>query len=75
MTLNPGSRLGNDESAAPVDAGGMGEVYRARDPRLNRDVGVKVLSAEMAKDAAELGGRISYGAARSAADIWIVENT
>ena len=60
MTLNPG----------------MGEVCRSRDPRLNRDVAVKVLSAEMANDAAEFGVRISsYGAARSEADIWIVENT
>src|SRR6187401_2535849 len=50
MTLNPGTRLGNYEIVAPLGAGGMGEVYRSRGPRLNRDVAVKVLSAEMAKD-------------------------
>src|SRR6185503_4085653 len=50
MPLNPGTRLGNYEIVAPLGAGGMGEVYRSRDPRLNRDVAIKVLSAEMSKD-------------------------
>src|SRR5262245_34911817 len=43
MTLAAGTRLGPYEILSPIGAGGMGEVYRARDPRLKRDVAVKVL--------------------------------
>jgi len=46
--LSPGTRLGFHEIVAPIGAGGMGEVYRARDTRLGRDVALKVLPAEMA---------------------------
>ena len=44
--LKPGDRLGPYEVLSPLGAGGMGEVYRARDPRLGRDVAVKVLPEE-----------------------------
>jgi len=43
MALSPGTRLGPYQIAAPLGAGGMGEVYRARDTRLGRDIAVKVL--------------------------------
>ena len=43
MTLTSGTKLGPYEIVSPLGAGGMGEVYRARDPRLRREVAVKVL--------------------------------
>ena len=46
----PGVRLGAFEIVGPLSAGGMGEVYRARDTRLDRDVAIKVLSNELAAD-------------------------
>jgi len=52
MSLAPGSRVGPYEVIALLGAGGMGEVYRARDPKLNRPVAVKVLSNELADLAA-----------------------
>jgi eukaryotic-like serine/threonine-protein kinase len=54
MTLNPGSRIGPYEIVGPLGAGGMGEVYRARDARLGRDVAIKVLPATLASDAERL---------------------
>src|SRR5438067_5466188 len=50
MALLSGTRLGPYEIQSPLGAGGMGEVYRARDPRLERDVAVKVLPADVAAD-------------------------
>jgi predicted ATPase len=50
MTLQPGLRLGAHEILAPLGAGGMGEVYRARDSRLGREVAIKVLPADLAGD-------------------------
>ena len=50
MALSPGSTLGPYEIVAPIGAGGMGEVYRARDPRLGRDVAIKVLPAHRMAD-------------------------
>jgi hypothetical protein len=48
VSLAAGSRLGPYEIVSPLGAGGMGEVYRARDPRLGRDVAVKVIPEELA---------------------------
>jgi serine/threonine protein kinase len=50
MTLAPGSRLGPYEIGAPLGAGGMGEVYRGRDTRLERTVAIKILSAQFTAD-------------------------
>jgi hypothetical protein len=59
MALNSGSRLGPYEILAPLGAGGMGEVYRARDTRLERTVAIKILPV-----LAPPGGNQSSGGGR-----------
>jgi len=54
MSLQPGSRLGSYEIIAPIGAGGMGAVYRARDARLDRDVAIKVLADTLIRDEAAM---------------------
>ena len=50
MALQPGKRLGPYEIVSPLGAGGMGEVYRGRDMRLERDVAIKVLPQHLASN-------------------------
>ena len=50
MSLSPGKRLGSYEILAPLGAGGMGEVYRARDSKLGREAAIKVLPEALASD-------------------------
>src|SRR5712671_5942882 len=54
MALTPGTKLGPYEIVSPLGAGGMGEVYRAKDPRLGREVAIKVLPPSFSADADRL---------------------
>ena len=50
MAITAGTRLGRYEIRSKIGAGGMGEVYRARDEKLNRDVAIKVLPTSLSQD-------------------------
>jgi eukaryotic-like serine/threonine-protein kinase len=63
MTLAAGARLGPYEIVSTLGAGGMGEVYRARDTKLGREVAIKVLTANVIADA--IGSRGSLAKLRS----------
>ena len=54
MPIAPNTHFDHYEIIAPLGAGGMGEVYRAKDTRLNRDVAIKILPAGFAQDADRL---------------------
>src|SRR5579859_4228079 len=50
MDLSAGTRLGPYEIIAPIGAGGMGQVYRGRDTKLDREIAIKILPAALARD-------------------------
>jgi len=54
VTISAGTRLGPYEILAPLGAGGMGEVFRAKDTRLDREVALKVIHPQLAADADRL---------------------
>ena len=64
MTLAAGSRLGPYEIVAPIGAGGMGEVYRAKDAKLGREVAIKVLPAGRGRATRTAGSASSRRPAR-----------
>ena len=70
MALAPGTRLGPYAIVAPLGTGGMGEVYQARDTRLDRTVAIKVLPAELSTGPASAGAP-GPGCAGSQRRAWV----
>ncbi len=68
MPLTPGTRLGPYEILGSIGAGGMGEVYRARDPKLGRDVAIKVLPPAFSRDEDRLRRFVQEAQAAAALD-------
>src|SRR6185436_5989706 len=68
MSLAPGTRLGAYEIVGPLGEGGMGEVYRARDPQLERELAIKVLAPQLARNADALARFEREAKAASALD-------
>ena len=65
MSLTPGGRIGPYEILSPLGAGGMGEVYRARDARLNRDLAIKLLPRCLLRRRQARGALSARGACRT----------
>ena len=65
MLLIAGMHLGPYEILSQIGAGGMGEIYRARDPRLKRDVPIKVLPRSLAADESAVARALPGAAARA----------
>jgi len=71
VALNVGTRIGPYEIVAAIGAGGMGEVYRAHDTKLGRDVALKILPDSVARDPERVSpGRCARGAAAAPAG-WV----
>jgi len=60
MSIAAGTKLGPYEITGAIGAGGMGEVYRAHDPKLGRDVAIKVLPEAFARDAERMASSHTY---------------
>jgi serine/threonine protein kinase len=66
--MNTGARLGRYEIIALIGAGGMGEVYRAHDPRLGRDVAIKVSKEQFTTRFEREARAVGFGTVRAFAD-------